>query len=261
MTTRHPRAVGGSAGARDTVARRVHDLLRTDLREGIAPARPYVEHELVTELNASREAVRRALQHLAEEGLVNRRPGRGTLPSATIHSLPITDVAGGSLDVLVSKVDDRTVPTTSDVAQALRTPSPVVGLVQHVFTVAGAVIGTRWAYYHPHIVQPELRDARCPDLESAFRVVFSRELATVQAFVDAEAADVDTARRLGVRAGDPVVTREELLVDVDGTPQEWAFATYRADHVAFRSRTPSPPVGGEGAGQDQSSVNSASKPS
>lgn len=250
MTTRHPRAVGGSAGARDTVARRVHDLLRTDLREGFAPRRAYVEHELVTELNASREAVRRALRHLADEGLVDRRPGRGTVPAASIHSLPITDVAGVPLDVLVSKVDDRTVPTTPDVAGMLETPSPVVGLVQHVFAVGGAVIGTRWAYYHPHIAQPDLRDARCPDLESAFRVVFSRELAGVQAFVDAEAADLATARLLGVRAGDPVVTREELLVDVDGTPQEWAFATYRGDLVAFRSRS-----------QDQSSVNLPSKPS
>jgi GntR family transcriptional regulator len=249
--TRHPRAVGGSAGDRDTVARRVHDLLRTDLRDGVDQDRPYVEHEVVAELHASREAVRQALRRLAEQGLLTRRPGRGTVASQNIHSLPLTDVAGGTLDVLVSKVDDRTVRTSPEVAQALGTDSPVVGLVQHVFAVGAEVIGTRWAYYHPHIHQPELTDARCPDLESAFRVVFSRELAGVRAYVDAEAADARMAKRLGIREGDPVVTREELLVDVDGTPQEWAFATYRADHVAFRSRTHTP----------QSSSNFVSNPS
>jgi len=249
--TRHPRSVGGSAGSRDTVARRIHDLLRTDLRDGVDHDRPYVEHEMVAELHASREAVRQALRQLAAQGLVTRRPGRGTVASGNIHSLPIDDVAGENLDILVSKVDDRTVRASPEVAETLGTNSPVVGLVQHVFSVLGEVIGTRWAYYHPHIHQPELTDARCPDLESAFRAVFSRELASVRAYVEAEAADARMARWLGITQGDPVVTREELLVDVDGTPQEWAFATYRADHIAFRSRTQTP----------QSSSNFVSKPS
>ena len=67
---------------------RIYMLLRRRLLEGVFPrALPLPgEHQLAAEFKVSRETVRRVLDRLAQEGLVDRKHGVGTFPATTSDS-------------------------------------------------------------------------------------------------------------------------------------------------------------------------------
>ncbi|OLT12404.1 hypothetical protein BJF78_04175 [Pseudonocardia sp. CNS-139] len=246
---RHPRAVGGSARDRQTWSRRVHDLLRADIRSGMI-ARDYqlVEDTLVQRLATSRRAVREALQQLAAEGLVTRVPRRGTRVTRDIVELPLTDIRPltGTEEFSIRRIDCRVVPSTPLIRKRLRTDAEVVGFVEHFFLQRGEPVGVRAVYHHTSTVQPEAWDY-CPSLAFAFEHVFGRPLARIESTIDAVACDQQTSALLGLPVGAPVLVNEQVLVDAAGCAQEFTFTRYRADRVSLSSDTT---LGPRPAGRD-----------
>jgi len=237
--SRHPRAAGGSAGVRQTSTRRVRDLLRSEVRSGLAGRDAhFVEDYLVNALAASRTAVREALQMLAQEGLVSRERRNGTTVTRGVTTFPLDDILGrGGEPVTVERIDQRSVPSTPLLRARLETADEEVGVVEHLFSTADGPLGVRVAYYKLAYTQPESWQT-CPDLQEAFTAVFGKPLGRIDSVIEAGVAEPKTSRLLGIPENSPVLIREQLLVDVDGVPQEFTFAHYRADRVSFLTSTP-----------------------
>lgn len=230
----HPRAVGGTAGHRQTSTRRVRDLLRSELRSGfVARDAQFVEDYLVSALAASRSAVREALQMLAQEGLLSRERRSGTTVARGVALFPLDDIleAGGQ-PVTVRRTDQRSVPSTPLLRAKLATEDDTLGIVEHLFSTEEGPVGVRVAYYRLAYTQPESW-AECPDLRQAFLSVFGRPLGRIDTVVEAGAGEPGTSKLLGIPEGSPVLIREQLLVDDRGVPQEFTFSHYRADRVSF----------------------------
>lgn len=223
------------AEEQQTSPRRVHDLIRSCIRRGIIkPDQQLEESNLAKTFATSRNAVREALQLLAEEGLVSRRRRHGTTVTRDIIQIPVEDVIPHveRSDMMVHRIDHRLVPTIEHIGAHLQTTDSFLGMIEHIFSIAGEPIGVRVAYYKQQYIQPEGWE-RCPDLRSAFPFVFGRPLGRVDTTIEASACEPRTSRLLGIPVGSPVLVREQLLVDSCGSPQEFTFSHYRADRVAF----------------------------
>jgi GntR family transcriptional regulator len=218
-----------------TSPRRVHDLVRTAIREGILqPDDRLIEEYLVREMATSRNAVREALQMLASEGLVRRERREGTTVVRQVIRIPLDDIVSrvAPEGFGVRRLDDRAVPSTQIIRARLQTDADKVGVIEHLFTYHGEAIGIRVAYYHLEITQPTGWET-CPDLQTAFLAVFGLPLWKVDTHIDSFACDARTSRMLDVPIGSPTLVKEQTLYDSAGTPQEFAYSHYRSDRVTF----------------------------
>jgi GntR family transcriptional regulator len=228
-------ALRASAEILQTSPRRVHNLIRTAIRDGILqPDDRLVENYLMHDLGSSRNAVREGLQLLASEGLVSREPRAGTTVIANMVRIPIDDILsiGTPEEFAIVRLDDRQVPSNDLIRSRLQTDASRVGMIEHLFLFEGQPIGIRAAYYHRHVRQPEGWQ-QCPDLPTAFKFVFGLPLGHVQSTVEAVPLDTRSSRILGVPVGSTSLVKEQILYDTAGTPQEFAYAHYRADRVSF----------------------------
>jgi GntR family transcriptional regulator len=235
MTQAQFQALRASAEILQTSPRRVHNLIRTAIRDGILHQDdPLVENLLIRELGSSRNAVREGLKLLASEGLVSREPRAGTTVIGNVVRIPIDDVLSvvAPEEVTIIRLDDRQVPSNDLIRSRLKTEAARVGMIEHLFLFEGQPIGIRVAYYHAHIRQPD-GWLQCPDLQTAFRAVFGLPLGHVQSTVEAVPLDSRTSRILGVGEGSTSLVKEQILYDIEGTPQEFTYAHYRADRVSF----------------------------
>jgi DNA-binding transcriptional MocR family regulator len=85
----------GATGIQDlqTSPWRVHNLLRTGIRDGLyPPGHIFDEARLGRELGSSRNSVRQALQMLAQERLVVRERGRGTVVTGAMIDIKLGDL-------------------------------------------------------------------------------------------------------------------------------------------------------------------------
>lgn len=218
-----------------TSPRRVHDLVRTAIREGVLqPDDRLIEHFLVREMATSRNAVREALQMLASEGLVRRERREGTTVVRRVIRIPLDDIVSrvAPEGFGVRRLDDRVVPSTQIIRTSLQTDAAVVGVIEHLFTCHGEAIGIRVAYYRREVTQPTGWET-CPDLNTAFLAVFGLPLGRVDTHIDSFACDGRTSRMLEVPIGSPTLVKEQTLYDSAGTPQEFAYSHYRSDRVTF----------------------------
>ncbi|MBS9373051.1 GntR family transcriptional regulator [Rhodococcus sp. B50] len=219
--------------------RRAYGLIRSLIRSGfLVDDEQLVEDRLVKTMGIPRARVREALQQLAADGLVERRRRTGTRVRQEYFQVPVDDILPWHTPpgFAVRQTDNRVVPSGPSIRTRLGTHDTRVGLVEHVFehvTSTGVEpLGVRMAYYREQYEQPKVWQ-RCPSLADAFALVYGVPLGKVDTVIDAVACDTDTARVLGLREGSPVLMREQLLRDVEGTVQEYTFSYYRADRVSF----------------------------
>ena len=229
------RARKAVADPRQTSPRRVHDLVRTAIREGmLQPDDRIVEEFLIREMATSRNAVREALQMLASEGLVRRERREGTTVVRSVIRIPLNDIVSRVAPdgFGVKRLEDRRVPSTALIRSRLQTDADEVGAIEHLFTFEGDAIGIRVAYYHLEISQPEGWE-HCPDLGTAFEQVFGSPLGRVETTIDSFVCDPRTGRALDLPVGIPTLVKEQTLYDSFDKPQEFAYSHYRSDRVTF----------------------------
>ncbi|NQX27298.1 GntR family transcriptional regulator [Microbacteriaceae bacterium VKM Ac-2854] len=239
----HPRSVPGSAHGRQTSSRRVRDLVHASIRAGIYPEHETLaEDTLVHTLSASRSAVRRALQSLAEQGLMIRKPRMGTFPAYRGVSLDLRDVVDGeperfSLDIIAQ----REVESFPLIRTLLALDEQHVRMMENLFLHDGLVIGVRTAYFPRRYTSRGM--AGPLTMREVGRQVFGTdELRIATTEIGSTIADETTSHLLGIDAGAPVLTRHQVFVGPDGTPIQIVFDHYRADRVSFRmlGDTPTP---------------------
>jgi GntR family transcriptional regulator len=239
----HPRAPRSKLERiRQTQPRRVHDLVVASVIEGeISAASVLVEERLVHDLDASRNAVREALQSLAVEGVLTRERRVGTTVVGGFVKIGVDDASPSSGEPVVQRVVDvHRMPATSMLRRLLELDDSEhdVRMVENLFVDGSQVIGVRSAYYSCRYRSSDYPESAV--MPAVVEAYFGAQLGSVRTSLGATLADARTARVLEVRPASPVVFRQQLFIDTDGRPIQLVFDHYRADRVLITSESTIP---------------------
>ncbi|GAA4545941.1 GntR family transcriptional regulator [Pseudonocardia xishanensis] len=232
----------------DTSSRRIYELLRASIRDGsIGAGEQLDEQRLVRAYNGSRNSVRRALQALAEEGLLDRTRRIGTSLSHTIVPIAPTDVGPRVYEgtahegrLFVETLECTRVVAGREVARRLQIdPAQEVVRLEQVGHYEGEPLYVRTGY----LVTDLSVDAflavldRChvdyPPLPVVFERVFERPYGASIYSVEAVAVEERIAALLEVAPDTPTLLRELTTTDEDGRHFELSFTYFRSGRVAL----------------------------
>lgn len=241
------------AGTREDAARRVRDVLRAQILDGVfgglAAPRPLLppENALAKELGVSRNAIREALDLLRADGLVTRTPGAGTFVTGAKLRQRIDrleglaeSLAGHQLSVENEVLSVRESTATPFVASKLAIPegSPIL-FVERLRSVANVPLSLEITSLRPEAIDA-LRDANLAR-EDIFRLLEDRlgvRLGEAENTFEAVIADRGTARRLDVKVGAPILLLHRLTYLEDDTPFDLESIRYRGDRLSLVSINP-----------------------
>lgn len=231
---------------RSDVARRIADLIRSDLHAGrLAEQLPY-EWDLPRRYNASRGATREALHLLSDQGVLRQLPGVGTFrrvdrtaimmhkAASSVHIVDADSVVNadeiGGARMKAETVAHERLGAPAAVAEALEIP------------VGDDVLFTE-ALIHIDETPHRLRSSWVPvsrvpglDLESvprhppdALRHLLATSLTFRRFVIEAATADVAVAALLEIQPGAAVLVNERILETAEGLPVEFGFTRHRGD--------------------------------
>ena len=215
------------------------------LRERIAGLRPGArvpsDAELVSEFHVSRMTARHAMQRLAEDGLIRREPGRGTfVASPPAHRranrlMTFTQEMTRAGRVPSSKVLTRVIrPSTDAEAASLGIPprQPVVH-VRRLRLADGEPIALESAV----LIGATAEAVMTADLasgslhETLGRAGFALRRGT--GTIAAATATPGEARLLAMRAGEPLLVEQRVIVDGHARRIEATESRYPADRYGL----------------------------
>jgi GntR family transcriptional regulator len=189
------------------------------------------EAQLCDEFGVSRMTARAAVQHLVQDGLVYRVPGRGTFVAASRahrtagHILSFSDEMRRQGRVPTSRVIERRQRLATDDEERRLGVRDVV-VLRRVRLADGKPIAVERAVFPADRVG----DVLDPDFEneSLFEALVAAGLVPTSgsAALAAEAATAEDARLLRVRRGAPLLVERRLIHDQDGEPLEWTESRY-----------------------------------
>lgn len=224
----------------------IYLVLREQLQEGRYAGGLPGEVTLAAQFGVARVTVRKALEMLAAEGLIERAPGRGTTPRAAPAAAgtpPVGARMTGLLENIVTMglrtavkvLSCETVAADAAVAQALRIAagarvqkavrvrSSGQGPLSLITTCVPAALargfGRRELSHKPMLVLLE---------ESGLRV--GRAVQTISACLADEAA----AMRLDVAPGSALLEVTRVVHDESDRPVQWLHGLYRPDRYQYR---------------------------
>ncbi|MFG1345454.1 phosphonate metabolism transcriptional regulator PhnF [Xanthobacter autotrophicus DSM 431] len=229
-------------GSGVTLWRQIAETLAQEMQSGaLKPgARLPVEAELAERFGVNRHTLRRALAHLAEQGLIEATAGRGTFVKEPPLRYPIGArtrfseiVTAGGREPFGRYLGSSVEPACPDVARELAIPegTPVLRIeTTHEADGVPISCGTAW---FPH--------ARCRDLDLIYAATGSltRALATLgiedfrrrETRITARPANPREMEILSLAPGRAVMVLERLDVDASGTPLQWGRSSFAADRV------------------------------
>jgi GntR family transcriptional regulator len=230
---------------RSDEVRRVRDVLRQDLAELAAGTGLLPDERLLTlRLGTSRNAVREALNLLRDEGLVERRQGRGTvvvaappLSGSAAQGL-VNEVAGGSERVHYEPLWHYEVPATGTVARRLGLADGAPAMVLERLTVVDEVPTFLWTTYLR--LDDGARVAATASDGDGFQLLeqaLGVQVTRIEMSVEAVLADESVADLLQVRVGQPLLRFERLVLDARGRPVAVGFGRAAGDRIAMRMST------------------------
>jgi GntR family transcriptional regulator len=228
---------------------RIYRVLREQVHEGRFAGGLPGELALMQQFGVARVTVRRALEQLADEGLISREPGRGTRPigleerrASVAANGPMRTQLTGLLENLVSmglrtsvKVLEVGTVTASEavasalglaagdpVQKAIRVRSTREGPLSHITTYVPAEVARRFG-------RREL--SRKPILllleESGVKV--GRAVQTISARL----ADAEVAGHLDIAVGSALLAVRRLIYDEHERPVQWLHGLYRPDRYEY----------------------------
>lgn len=230
--------------ARDRAIRQAHDVLRASIRRGLlSPSNPLVEFRLIRSLGIGRNIVRDVLQSLADEGLVTRRPGVGTIVAKQIFRVTADqilciddDFADADRRVEVKPLATELVQIGEVLRDTLGLSNGAMQLIEQLVLVDGEPLCIL-ATYLPRDADVTRVTRRYESVAVSFERLMGRPLGQATTTVEAINADPWSAEALGVATGTALILREQVLLDTDGNVAVLNFARYRADRVAFTAST------------------------
>lgn len=239
------RQVGGAA-SRTVVPlyHQVYVVLRQKIRNNeFDPAKPLPgEHQMAEDFGVSRVTIRRTLQSLELDGLIERRRGVGTFPipnpvefrdryniggllQAGLHG----DAPTESRNLRIASIDPP-----SHVVRMFGSSSKVL-LIQRLRHIRNEPF-TLLTIYLPEWVAAV---AGLKALEKSPAVVAIEQaglyLARTEQAISAQAADEPAARALGLPIGAPLIFMTSLFSDRDDQPLALLEGQYRPDMYEYRT--------------------------
>lgn len=221
----------------------IYLVLREQLADGRFAAGLPGEVALAAQFGVARITVRKALEQLAAEGLIERARGRGTVPRAAPPPVPEqTAQITGLLENLVSMglrtkvqvVSCDVIAAPEPVAQALQieTGTPVQKAVRVRATKEGPL-----SLITTHVPESlakgfgkrELAKKPILLLLEASGVRIGRATQTISARL----ADAATAGHLGVAVGSALLAVTRLIRDEQDRPVQWLHGLYRPDRYQY----------------------------
>ena len=184
----------------------------------LSPTNPLVEFRLVRSLGVGRNIVRDVLQSLADDGLVTRRPGIGTLVAREMFRISADQVlciddnfrdGDGRVEVQQLAVDLVELGEVLTSTLGLATGS--MRLVETLVLVDREPLFVL-ATYLPRDVDITRMDQSYESVAIAFEGLMGRPLGRAATTVEAINADAWVASTLGVELGAAVILREQILV-------------------------------------------------
>lgn len=237
----------------------IYLVLREQIRSGVIPANALLpgEQQMAKLFNVSRITVKRALNELAADGLLNRHRGRGTIVTNT-KALPVVK---GSFDNLLESLrimgleteievlDVADVPADALTAEALEVP---VGTRLQRAVRRRKLQGEPFSHLVTHIPSDIAERFSVKDMATtSLLVLLERSGAAVfdaEQSITAVAAEPLVAAALGVALGAPLLKVERVMRDVNGRPVQLIHSHYRSDRFQYHVKTHrrKPPAFGEG---------------
>lgn len=203
------------------------------------------ESELSERFGVSRMTARKSLDRLVDEGLLFRRPGKGTFvaPQKIEHGVSTKLSFSAAMKALglqhdTSVLQAGIVPAPRGVGPALReTEGAPVVLLRRLRVVQGQPAALHAAYLptqYAGILEGDLTGSLTELMAGAgARVAQSYEIA------EAISADTETAGLLGVHPGAPLLRVEGVSLSSDQKPLRYTDALYRGDRFRFTIDTSS----------------------
>jgi GntR family transcriptional regulator len=241
-----PAPSGPRAVRRSDDARRVRDLLRSELtRGGFSGRRLPAEEQLMADFGVSRSAVRDALALLRHEGLIDRLQGIGTVDVhyKIVSDLPEThgvieprpgSMWSGSMRVQILDWSGVALPAIAAASLDVEVGSP--GLrIDYVGTLDGHVLGLATNY----VREPEAARLRRDEFRTDWYALLEAAGLTVGEsswLMEAAIADAHDATLLGVTVGAPIMIAEQVIYDEAGRAFDFALTRGRGDRIAYFSR-------------------------
>ena len=198
------------------------------------------EEELRAIYGVSRTTVRQALSDMAEEGLITRTRGRGTVvtrpranPAISYHlHVPASPPEHDPHWLVISAAWE---PTPPDVALRLRVePGTHAYRLQRLAMAYSHVVG-----YHRATVSPAFAGLIDEGLLTVGGTLHylnrddALKIFTADRIVEAVPADTRIADMLSVEAGAPVMRIQRLVISNEGQPVEDLLAFYRGDRFQY----------------------------
>ncbi len=227
----------------------VYLVLREQLEEGRFAAGVPAEMHLVKEFGVARVTVRRALEQLVADGLIERSPGRGTValakgPTDAEGAAPprqrarltglLENIVNMGLRTSVKVVQCEVLPASEQVARQLDvardTPvqkavrvrstgdGPLSHITTHVPQLFASGFGRRELGKKPILMLLE---------ESGVQIGRARQT------ISARLADAAVARLLEVDVGCALLAVQRLVFDVNERPVQWLQGLYRPDRYQY----------------------------
>ena len=190
----------------------------------------------------SRVTVRKAIDLLVSQGLLVKRPGKGTFVRAAKVTQPLnvitswteTMVARGMrVETAELRVEEKIPPARVAEALRLQPDEPAVE-VYRLRLANGEPVTIMTNYLITSIGRPLMKVGVTG--ESLYRILEEKlgvTLATAEEIVQALAADGEQAKRLGVKKGFPLIQVTRVTYDPEGMPIEYVTVISRADRYQY----------------------------
>jgi len=240
-----PAALGRTAGG-EPLYRQVAAALRAEIEARLQPGQTIAtESELERRFGVSRITVRKAIELLAQEGLLVRRQGSGTFVARRLVTEELGVLLGWTDSMRMQGLEPQTVDCEmlrvmppAWVSLALRldpeAPEPVLR-IQRLRYADGEPLCLMTDYLRPHLVPGlEAEGLLGESLYETLERRYGLTLARVEDTVGARAATIMESRLLGLTAGSPVLTVARITHLPDDEPIDAAAVVARADRYAYR---------------------------
>lgn len=204
------------------------------------------EIELIEEYGVSRITVRQALQSLSEEGLIERRQGRGTYVAerkSTKRKFTGVTHLTGSLDELIAMGMDTPVKVLemnqveADIHEAellrLKVGTPIYRLKRlriNENKPFGLIVNYLPQEIGSHLTVAELSSGA---LLNTIETKLGYKLETAYQEIKAELADPYVAQLLDVRVGTALLSIERTVYTDKDVPVEYVHTLYRSDLYGY----------------------------
>ncbi|MBY3794478.1 GntR family transcriptional regulator [Rhodococcus fascians] len=234
-----------------TSPRRVYELIRSGIRRGTMPHDEILsEQHLIQSLGATRNAVRKALQMLADDGVVLRARRAGTSIAHDIVAVREGEVGprawAGMPDegrLTVETLECRRIAAPTVIQEFIGTEVDSVILLEQIGRMGGKPLYLRVGYcitdfeIEEFTERIESNHSEYPPIAVAHRRIFGTTYGGSSSVVEAISCQERAAELLDMQVGAPVLLRELITRDTDGRPSELSFTHFRADRVAIIGST------------------------